>query len=274
MISTLDVCDYSRFTLIVGVGGLSWVRAAGAVASELGVPIQTARMGLRQAFDDIDGKWSRMREVSDRGCLLVRPDRFIAWRRHDLPSDPTAALHEAMLSCWDVAAGSRHHAFVLRYHRSTAKLRERQLGGTSIAQGCSTERPGLPVSNIALAAAGTEADAREQGRPAHDAWRGEHRTAGSRHPKYWARCSVAADSSKPGVWGSIWPSGNSLPRCPLPFEAEVTSSILLGAPDFRGSSLTSERAQADLRTRLTIETRVMRPRRYLQSRSTFARHAN
>jgi 2,4-dichlorophenol 6-monooxygenase len=98
MISTLDVCNYSRFTLIVGVGGGSWVRAAGAVASRLGVPIQTARMGLRQAFDDIDGEWSRMREVSDRGCLLVRPDRFIAWRSHDLPSDPTAALHEAMLS--------------------------------------------------------------------------------------------------------------------------------------------------------------------------------
>jgi hypothetical protein len=34
------------------------------------------------------------------------------------------------------------------------------------------------------------------------------------------------------------------------------------------------RAQADLRARLTIETRVMRPRRYLRSRSTFARHAN
>jgi 2,4-dichlorophenol 6-monooxygenase len=98
MISTLDVCDYSRFTLIVGVGGGSWVRAAGTVASELGVPIQTARVGLRQAFDDIEGEWSKIREVSDRGCLLVRPDRFIAWRSRDLPSDPTAALRQAMLT--------------------------------------------------------------------------------------------------------------------------------------------------------------------------------
>jgi 2,4-dichlorophenol 6-monooxygenase len=36
--------------------------------------------------------------VSDQGCLLVRPDRFIAWRSHDLPSDPVAALRRAMRS--------------------------------------------------------------------------------------------------------------------------------------------------------------------------------
>jgi 2,4-dichlorophenol 6-monooxygenase len=36
--------------------------------------------------------------VSDQGCLLVRPDRFIAWRSHDLPSDPVAALREVMRS--------------------------------------------------------------------------------------------------------------------------------------------------------------------------------
>jgi 2,4-dichlorophenol 6-monooxygenase len=97
-ISTLDVCDYSGFTLIVGVGGESWIEAAATIASELGVPLRTARIGLRQDFDDIDGEWIKIREVSDRGCLLVRPDRFIAWRSHELPGNPTAALREAMLS--------------------------------------------------------------------------------------------------------------------------------------------------------------------------------
>ena len=98
MISTLDVCDYSRFTLVVGVAGESWVGAAATMASELGVPIKTARIGLRQELDDMDGEWIRIREMSDRGCLLVRPDRFIAWRSHDLPSDPKAALRHAMRS--------------------------------------------------------------------------------------------------------------------------------------------------------------------------------
>jgi 2,4-dichlorophenol 6-monooxygenase len=97
-ISTLDVCDYSRFTLIVGVGGGSWAEAAATIASQLDVPLKTVRIGLRQDFDDVDGEWIKIREVSDHGCLLVRPDRFIAWRSHDLPSDPTTALRQAMLS--------------------------------------------------------------------------------------------------------------------------------------------------------------------------------
>jgi 2,4-dichlorophenol 6-monooxygenase len=97
-ISTLDVCEYSGFTLIVGVGGASWAEAAATITSELGVPIKAVRIGLRQDFDDVDGEWIKIREVSDHGCLLVRPDRFIAWRSHDLPSDPTTALRRAMLS--------------------------------------------------------------------------------------------------------------------------------------------------------------------------------
>ena len=98
VISTLDLCDYSRFTLIVGAGGQGWVAAASTVAAELGVPIKVARAGLRQEFDDIEGEWLRIRDVSDRGCLLVRPDRFIAWRSHDLPSDPAAALRQTIRS--------------------------------------------------------------------------------------------------------------------------------------------------------------------------------
>jgi len=62
------------------------------------VPIEPARIGLRQQFDDLHGEWINIREVSDQGCLLVRPDRFVAWRSHDLPSDPVAALREVMRS--------------------------------------------------------------------------------------------------------------------------------------------------------------------------------
>jgi 2,4-dichlorophenol 6-monooxygenase len=37
-----------------------------------------------------------MREIEDHGCLLVRPDRFIAWRAHSRVSDPTKALMSVM----------------------------------------------------------------------------------------------------------------------------------------------------------------------------------
>lgn len=97
-ISTLDVCDYAKFTLIVGAAGDRWDEAAASVASELGVPIVPARIGLRQDVDDMYGEWINIRGVSDLGCLLVRPDRFIAWRSRDLPSDPALALRQAMLS--------------------------------------------------------------------------------------------------------------------------------------------------------------------------------
>ena len=97
-VSTLDLVDYGGFTLLTGIGGSAWDEAARAVANELGVQITTARLGLRQEYDDLLGEWSKIRDVSDRGCLLARPDRFVAWRSRGLPSDPTGDLRRVMLS--------------------------------------------------------------------------------------------------------------------------------------------------------------------------------
>jgi 2,4-dichlorophenol 6-monooxygenase len=41
---------------------------------------------------DIYDDWAALSEVSERGCVLVRPDIHVAWRSHDLVRDPTAAL--------------------------------------------------------------------------------------------------------------------------------------------------------------------------------------
>jgi 2,4-dichlorophenol 6-monooxygenase len=97
-VSTLDLVGYSGFTLLAGIGGKAWSDAARAVATELGVRIKAARLGLRQEFDDPQGEWTEIRGVSDRGCLLLRPDRFIAWRSWGLPGDPTAELRRVMLA--------------------------------------------------------------------------------------------------------------------------------------------------------------------------------
>ncbi len=91
-VSTLDLCAYDRFTLIVGADGADWEKAAIAVGAELGVEIRPYRVALGQEHNDIFGAWTRTREVTERGCVLVRPDRFVAWRSHELPDDPTAAL--------------------------------------------------------------------------------------------------------------------------------------------------------------------------------------
>ncbi|MDB5514997.1 MAG: 2,4-dichlorophenol 6-monooxygenase [Tardiphaga sp.] len=97
-VSTLDLADYTGFTLLTGIGGQAWDEAARAVATELGVRIETARVGLRQEIDDLIGEWTQLRDVSDRGCLLVRPDRFIAWRSRGMPSAPAIELRRVMLS--------------------------------------------------------------------------------------------------------------------------------------------------------------------------------
>jgi 2,4-dichlorophenol 6-monooxygenase len=95
-VSMLDLCRYDRFTLIAGIDGGAWVDAAARVAEETGVPIEAAVVGLGQRNDDVLGKWTRVREVSDRGCVLVRPDRFVAWRSADADRDPTGELRRVM----------------------------------------------------------------------------------------------------------------------------------------------------------------------------------
>ena len=100
--STLDLCAYDRFTLITGVDGAPWEIAAAVVSRDLGVEIRPFRVGLGQDdYNDVLGRWTRLRDVSDRGCLLVRPDRFVAWRSDDTPDDHAAALGAAMRQILD-----------------------------------------------------------------------------------------------------------------------------------------------------------------------------
>jgi 2,4-dichlorophenol 6-monooxygenase len=91
-VSTLDICSYEDLTLIVGINGEPWVRAAENTAADLGVRLTTRQVGYRQFYDDVCGDWWRISDIEDTGCLLVRPDRHIAWRAAQLPDDPAAEL--------------------------------------------------------------------------------------------------------------------------------------------------------------------------------------
>ena len=42
-----------------------------------------------------DGDWAALREIDESGCLLVRPDRHIAFRTMSVLDDPEAALSAA-----------------------------------------------------------------------------------------------------------------------------------------------------------------------------------
>ncbi|KRF14356.1 FAD-dependent monooxygenase [Nocardioides sp. Soil796] len=95
-VSTLDLAGGGVFTLLTGIGGEAWAKAAVAVSAELGIEIRTAVVGRGQEIDDPYGSWRTASEIEENGALLVRPDRYIGWRAPTLTPDPTASLRAAL----------------------------------------------------------------------------------------------------------------------------------------------------------------------------------
>lgn len=95
-VSTIDAVGRGRFSLIVAIGGAPWVAAAESLAAEFGVAIDVVRIGLRCTYDDVFGEWEAVREISDQGALLVRPDRQIAWRSMGLTAEPRKEFENAL----------------------------------------------------------------------------------------------------------------------------------------------------------------------------------
>lgn len=95
-LAMMDLAPYTRFTVITGVAGEAWEEAAAQVSRELGVPVEAVVIGPGREVTDLYYDWSRRREVTEAGALLVRPDKHVAWRSHTLPDDPAGALRDAL----------------------------------------------------------------------------------------------------------------------------------------------------------------------------------
>ena len=92
----MDLAPYDHFTVITGIAGEQWEVAAEKVGYELGINLRTVVIGPGRDVTDLYYDWAKLREVDESGALLVRPDKHIAWRARSLPSDPEAALREAL----------------------------------------------------------------------------------------------------------------------------------------------------------------------------------
>jgi hypothetical protein len=79
-ISTVDLTGHGAFCLFIGHGGEAWREAARKVSESLKVPIKTCGIGWGLDYHDKERTWIKLREVEDTGCILVRPDNFVAWR--------------------------------------------------------------------------------------------------------------------------------------------------------------------------------------------------
>ncbi|HYZ56422.1 MAG TPA: hypothetical protein VE733_23390 [Streptosporangiaceae bacterium] len=97
-LSTLDLVGGGRFTVVTGLSGHCWETSAKSAGGELGIDLRVARIGS-EGMRDAYGEWARLREIGEDGCLLVRPDGYIAWRRPTAPdnqADATAGLSRAL----------------------------------------------------------------------------------------------------------------------------------------------------------------------------------
>ena len=91
-IAVLDLCGKGRFTLLTSIGGEAWVKAAKDVSEKTDVEIAAVTIGPGCDVEDPFGDWARAREIGDDGCLLVRPDMYIAFRSHSASKSASKTL--------------------------------------------------------------------------------------------------------------------------------------------------------------------------------------
>lgn len=105
--STIDLVRPGRFLLIAGEDGSAWTDAARDVAARNGLPLDAVRIGhLDGDYLDPRCRWLAVRGFGPDGAILVRPDRFVAWRSAGSASDPRGTLARALgqVLCRDVHA--------------------------------------------------------------------------------------------------------------------------------------------------------------------------
>ena len=92
-----DLVKPGRFLLIAGERGEPWCAAAAALVAENGLPIDAVRIG------HIDGDlfdprlaWAQFRGISDKGAVLVRPDRVVCWRHSGTEADAQGVLGDVL----------------------------------------------------------------------------------------------------------------------------------------------------------------------------------
>jgi 2,4-dichlorophenol 6-monooxygenase len=94
--STLDLVGGGAFTVITGLGGQGWLEAAKQLARQFGVEVRGVLIGHGCDIVDVYGQWAELREIDENGCLLIRPDRFVAYRACTLIANPVDDLRHAL----------------------------------------------------------------------------------------------------------------------------------------------------------------------------------
>jgi len=101
-LSTHDLTGAATsFALLTGPAGRPWAEAGEQLAKKFSIPVTVASIGDGAEYADVDGRWAAVREISDEGAVLVRPDNHVAWRCMGASEDPAAALANAICRVLD-----------------------------------------------------------------------------------------------------------------------------------------------------------------------------
>ena len=95
-VSTHDLVGKGRFVLFTGIGGEAWREAAAGASERTGVEIACYAIGPGREVLDLYDDWARLCGVEESGCVLVRPDAHVAWRRQTVADDCSADLGRTM----------------------------------------------------------------------------------------------------------------------------------------------------------------------------------
>jgi 2,4-dichlorophenol 6-monooxygenase len=92
-----DLVAPGRFLLIASEDGEAWCEAARQLAVDGNVPLDAIRIGhLDGDLFDPRCSWLRHRDLGADGAVLVRPDRFVAWRSLSGTDNPRRTLEDAL----------------------------------------------------------------------------------------------------------------------------------------------------------------------------------
>ena len=101
-VSTLDLVGKGVFTVFTGVGGEGWLECVSKLSESLGIEINAVQVTVDGELTDHYGTWADSREIEDDGCLIVRPDRFVAYRSKKMVLNPSKELRKAFSQILDL----------------------------------------------------------------------------------------------------------------------------------------------------------------------------
>ena len=93
-LSSLDLYG-QRFVLLAGPKAEEWCRCARIASSEERIALDISRPGADD-LEDPTGTLSELHGIEGDGCLLVRPDGFVAWRARDAQGASVATVRSVL----------------------------------------------------------------------------------------------------------------------------------------------------------------------------------